>query len=108
MSHHHTVYRLVTRDSIEQGILERAVSKRKLELMTITRKGFKAHQKEQVCSKDTSSKDTSSKDTSSKHTSSKHTSSKDTSSKVELMTITRKGFKAHQQEQVCYHIPKLN
>ena len=103
MSHHHTVYRLVTRDSIEQGILERAVSKRKLELMTITRKGFKAHQKEQVCSKDTSSKDTSSKDTSSKDT-----SSKDTSSKVELMTITRKGFKAHQQEQVCYHIPKLN
>ena len=43
-----SVYRLVTRDSIEQGILERAVSKRKLELMTITRKGFKAHQKEQV------------------------------------------------------------
>ena len=39
------VYRLITRDSIEEHILERSVTKRKLELMTINRHHFKAHQK---------------------------------------------------------------
>ena len=41
------VYRLVTRDSVEQLILERSVKKRKLELMTMSRHRFKAHQKMQ-------------------------------------------------------------
>mmetsp|Transcript_20851 Transcript_20851/g.69606 ORF Transcript_20851/g.69606 Transcript_20851/m.69606 type:complete len:742 (-) Transcript_20851:72-2297(-) len=39
------VYRLITRDSVEVKIFERAVRKRKLELMTINRKLFKDHQK---------------------------------------------------------------